>query len=516
LRIVGGAGLTTRRATFAGVIIALATCALGIVMSSGAGGAATAAPGTPPPNFVVILVDDQAMNTFKPAYMPRTFDDIVDQGTWFKNGIAAPPLCCPDRAGILTGEYPHNHGVFTNDPGYPDLRQKRNTLPVWLQRAGYSTGLVGKFMNHYTDTVGVTPAPGFDSWFGMMEPFRHYTDYNVSDNGKLVHFGDARSDYSTDVFTQRANQFLRNRSHSSAPFFLWLGYQAPHGQSRSTISPCLKSAAPPDSASVRAVEHIPLPRPPSFNEADMSDKPRAIRGRPRLSHEKIQYIEDNWHCALAAMGEVDKGVDSVMQELEDDGEADNTIVIYVSDNGFFFGEHRLPNEKSAIYEPALNVPFAVRVPPAYRRGSRVPTSPAVVTNQDIGATLIAYAGQYLGHRVRTCARAGRCRRMDGRSFAPLVGGSGKWPANRGALVEIHSGVNIYHAIRTPQYAYSELKTGERELYDLHADPFELHNKAGGPKYAAIQHRLAARLTTLRKCSGIRGRDTRRKHHPFCE
>ena len=512
---MGGAGLTTRRARYAGVTIALATATLAILVGSAARGSGAVAAATQPPNFVMILVDDQAMNTFKPAYMPRTFHDIVDQGTRFRNGIAAPPLCCPDRAGILTGQYPHNHGVFSNIPGFPELRDPADTLPVWLQRAGYRTGLVGKYMNHYTESAGAVPAPGFDTWFGMMEPFGYY-DYDASDNGTLQHFGSARSDYSTDVFTQKANQFLRTSSQSSDPFFLWLAYEAPHA-GKTSIPPCVtpSAAAPPDRASIRAVEHIPLPRPPSFNERDVSDKPRAIRDLPRLNEKDIRVITHIWTCALAAVEELDKGVGRVMQELKDDGEAQNTIVIYVSDNGYFFGEHRLPEAKADVYEPALNVPYAVRVPPAYRSGPRVRASDAVVTNQDIAATLIDYAGQYLGHRVSTCAFAGDCRRMDGRSFAPLVGGSGKRPAHRGALVEIHSGEHQYHAIRTPRYVYSKLATRERELYDLHADPFELRNQAGVQKYAKIQHRLAARLRSLRRCSGVRGRDAPTSR-PFCE
>ena len=107
-----------------------------------------------PPNVLLIVVDDQAQNTFKPRFMPHTFHDLVNHGTTFTNAIAAPPLCCPDRAGILTGQYPHNHGVFSNHPGYGDLRDPGNTLPVWLQNAGYRTGLFGKFMNHYEDVSG--------------------------------------------------------------------------------------------------------------------------------------------------------------------------------------------------------------------------------------------------------------------------------------------------------------------------------------------------------------------------
>jgi arylsulfatase A-like enzyme len=349
----------------------------------------------------------------------------------------------------------------------------------------------------------------------MMEPFGYY-NYDASENGKLQHFGNARDDYSTDVFTRKANQFLRTSSQSSDPFFLWLAYEAPHA-GKTSIPPCVtpSAAAPPDRASIRAVEDVPLPRPPSFNERDVSDKPKAIRDLPRLNDKAIRVITHIWTCALASVGELDKGVGRVMQELKNDGEAQNTIVIYVSDNGYFFGEHRLPEAKADVYEPALNVPFAVRVPRAYRSGPPASSSSAVVTNQDIAATLIAYARQYLDNPVPTCAGPGDCRRMDGRSFAPLVGGSGNWPASRGALVEIHSGDHHYHAIRTPRYVYSELATGERELYDLNADPFELRNQAGKRKYAAIQRQLAARLTLLRTCSGIRGRDAPTSR-PFCE
>jgi N-acetylglucosamine-6-sulfatase len=114
------------------------------------------------PNFLVILTDDQAQNSFKARYMPRTFRSIVDGGTRFANGLAAPPLCCPDRAGFLTGEYPHSSGVFSNHPGYPTLRDKGNTLPVWLARAGYRTALIGKYLNHYYGAEGATPAPGWN------------------------------------------------------------------------------------------------------------------------------------------------------------------------------------------------------------------------------------------------------------------------------------------------------------------------------------------------------------------
>jgi N-acetylglucosamine-6-sulfatase len=495
------------------VALALAIVAMGALLGAGTSGAGGGTHRQPPPNFILILTDDQATNTFKRAYMPRTFDDIVDQGTRFRNGIAAPPLCCPDRAGILTGQYPHNHGVFSNDPGYPSLRDPRNTVPVWLNRAGYRTGFVGKFLNHYSDGGNASPAPGFDQWFGFLGSPNYY-DYDVSDNGRIRHYGSGRGDYSTDVLSRRASAFVKRSAQVGDPFFLWLAYEAPHG-ARSPISPCWgpSSAAPPDQASVRAVMDIPLPRPPSFNEADVSDKPAAIRSLPRFDGAAIETIENIWHCALAAVKELDKGVGRVMQELKDDGEARNTVVVYVSDNGYFFGEHRRILGKSDVYEPALHVPFAVKVPHAYR-SARVHRSDEVVSNQDIAATMIDYANRSL-RDVRTCDRSGDCRRMDGRSFAPLVGGAGRWPSGRGVLAEIDADQQHYEAIRVPRYTYSELATGERELYDLKSDPYELRNQAASPAYAGVERRLAARLAVLRHCSGIKRRDAR-SARPFCE
>jgi N-acetylglucosamine-6-sulfatase len=494
-----------------GVLIVAIALAAGLFARGAA--QSTASASQPPPNFLLILVDDQAKNSFKPAYMPRTFHSLVDQGTTFTNGIAAPPLCCPDRAGILTGQYPHNHGVFSNDPGYPTLRDPHDTLPVWLKRAGYRTGFIGKFLNNYSQNNGTAPAPGFERWFSFMG-FPGYYNYRVSSDGKVQRFGDRRRAYSTDVLTRNANRFLRTSS-SSEPFFLWLAYEAPHGW-RSPIHPCHHPASPgpPSRASVKAVEHVPLPRPPSFNEPDVSDKPAAIRHLPRLDRHEIDQVTKNWHCTLAAVSELDKGVGRVMKTLAHSGQADNTIVFYASDNGTFFGEHRRIQGKSDVYEPALNVPYAVRVPHAYRDGLRRPQRGEVVSNQDIPATMIDYASRYLGG-VPTCDASGGCRRMDGRSLAPLLGGRGTWPHDRGVLDEINKGDHDYAAIRTPRYVYSELATGEREFYDLKRDPYELLNRAGGDGYSAVKHRLAARLARLRSCSGIRGRDAP-SAHPFCE
>ncbi len=476
--------------------------------------AAAATAAAPAPNFLVVLVDDQAQNSFKRRYMPRTFDDIVDRGTRFRDGLAAPPLCCPDRAGILTGQYPHNHGVFSNDPGYPMLRDPGDTLPVWLRQAGYRTGFVGKFLNGYGRSTGSPPAPGFANWFAFTG-FPAYNDYNVSDNGRTRHFGSRRSDYSTDVFTRHAKSFLAESAQSSTPFFLWLAYEAPHGW-RSPISPCTNGASPgpPTKSAYRAFKNVPLPKPPSFNERNVSDKPAAIRHLPRLNAKAINHIAIDWRCTLAAVRELDRGVGRVMNKLVANGQAHNTIVFYVSDNGNFFGEHRRPDGKSDVYEPSLNVPYAVKMPRIYRSGPRVDHSAAVVSNQDVAATIVDYANRY-ARPVETCAAPGDCRRLDGRTLAPLVASGGVWPVRRGVLDEINSGGHDYNAVRTPRYTYSELATGERELYDLKKDPHELHNHAGERAYKGAQARLAERLALLRRCSGVQGRDTPTAR-PFCE
>ncbi len=476
-----------------------------------------------PPSFLVVLVDDQAKNTFKSRYMPTTFRQIVDRGTTFTNGLAAPPLCCPDRAGIITGQYPHNHGVFSNRPGYPALQDPENTLPVWLQRAGYRTGLVGRFLNRYR---GLAPAPGYDRWFNYKGAGAYY-DYDVSDNGRLRRYGHRRSHYSTDVLSRVASGFLDQSARSAQPFFLWLTYNAPHPDWKTDSGPCeTGDPTAPGRRAYRAQTGVALPRSASFNERRVSDKPGRIRDLARLRRSEIKAIVRRWHCTLAAMRQVDKGIGRIMATLRDNRQLGHTIVVYLSDNGFFFGEHRIPFGKGFVYQPALEVPYVVRVPDSYEPTAPPVRSRKVVTNQDIAPTLLDYAARFQPG-VEPCAGAGVCRRMDGHSLVPILGGGGTWPSNRGILAEIDSRVAprrmrvspqcncAYAAIRTPRFVYSELSTGERELYDLNRDPDQLRNVVRSPGYSVTRQALAGRLDRLRQCSGVSGRDLP-DGAPFCE
>lgn len=466
------------------------------------------------PNYVVVMVDDQSSASFKPHYMPTTFHWLVDHGTRFSNGLAAPPLCCPDRAGVLTGQYPHHSGVFTNHPGYKDLQDKKDTLPVWLHRAGYRTGFVGKFLNHYDLVGGTAPAPGFDSWLGYYGPER-YVDYKLSNGTSVLTYGKDRNDYSTDVLTAGAKDFINASSHQPNPFFLWLAYHAPH-RNRVRGGHCRgHNPRPATKGDFKRFKHAQLPQPPNYNEKNVSDKPLAIASLPKISRGARGRIRKAWKCTLATMREVDIGVGRVMRELKADGELSNTIVLYLSDNGVFFGEHRIASGKQFAYEPALQVPFAARVPSALRTRPVKHHRDQVVSNVDIAPTLLDFAG-LPQHPPATCSETSRCRTLDGRSLAPLLGRPGAFPARRAALAEIKADQTAYHAIRARHSVLISYDDGEQELYNLARDPFELRNLAGTPRARVLQRNLKSRLSKLRNCAGIRGRDPREPGHPFCE
>jgi N-acetylglucosamine-6-sulfatase len=490
--------------------VGLASITAGAIGSEHPGAATAQVAGGNAPNVLLIVVDDQASSSFRPMYQPQTFRWLVRGGTKFTNGLAAPPLCCPDRAGLLSGDYPHNSGVFWDDPGYASLDDAGDTLPVWLQRAGYRTGLVGKFMNGYDEHEGLAPAPGFESWFNLLGTPRYY-GYQVSDQGSLRSYGTARRDYSTDVFARQAKQFIRQTSADPSPFFLWLGFDAPHTAHDGHVQGCRgNDPIPPDYKMLKRFRHVPLPRTANFNEFDVSDKPTNVADLPRISHRVFANIRRRFQCTLATDLEVDRAIGRIKRELAAEGELRQTIVFYYSDNGYFFGEHRIPRGKTLPYEPALRVPYAVRVPRSYRPQPQTRVRSQLVTNEDIPATILDFAGN-----PPSCASAVDCRTLDGRSIRPLLGGSGAWPSDRGILAEIDGGSKHWRAIRTPRYLYARYEGGGRELYDLRRDPDELHNLSSEPAASSVEGALADRLRRLRHCAGIQGRDQKLNGVPFC-
>jgi arylsulfatase A-like enzyme len=238
---------------------------------------------------------------------------------------------------------------------------------------------------------------------------------------------------------------------------------------------------------------VPLPKPPNFNEADVSDKPASIQKTPSLGAGGIADIQRKYRCQLESLLAVDDGVKKVINALQAKGELQNTLIIYTSDNGFFNGEHRLRTGKMRVYEESIRVPLQMRGP-GIPAGVRVND---LAINADLAPTIM---------QVATAATPGLA--MDGRSLIPVAQQPGI-ENGRALLIEEPgslSGVSVwgpgFEAIRTERYVYSELQgTGEKELYDLRTDPFELANRDAKPAYAATEAQLAAQLQQLQTCAG---------------
>jgi N-acetylglucosamine-6-sulfatase len=518
--------------------------------------AATATPAAatstqPRPNLIVIETDDQTAAQLTPESMPTTLDALGHQGTQFTDSVVSAPLCCPSRAGFLTGQYPHNDGVFDNTPGYPALRAKPQTLPAYLRAGGYRTGIAGRFLLNYTappplgadypsSDGGALAPPGVDDWFGYIEDAATYHNALFSDNGLKFTAGlDLGSGYTTNVINREAVDFVADSAPSPTPFFLWVTQVAPHTTNAPQTGECGGGTPIPAPGTYDRFAATPLPQPPSFNERRISDKPRWVRAHRRIQPDRRLLLVRGWRCALASLTTVDSGVAALLDELARTGELDNTAIFFTSDNGLLFGEHRLVQDKSYPYEETLRVPLLARVPPAYLglpAGGRSPRTVDVpVTNLDLTATLLDLAD------TAPCTPEG-CRGLDGRSLVPLLARQpGAWPKRRGTLVEIgnpscHRGPTIrnglttfYAAIRTPRFIYIKLRhvnpaTGlcdrtEYELYDLKKDPYELDNIAVNPEFrkpSEVQRGLARRLAALRQCAGIDGRDPQVAGRPYCE
>ena len=246
-----------------------------------------------------------------------------------------------------------------------------NNLAVWLQDAGYYTAMIGKYLNLYSNNPRVPP--GWSEWYAAAPDDQEAAatddqevyNYTLNENGTSVHYGTDPADFKQDVLTGKAVDFVNRRAPQAQPFFLWLTYTAPHvGGPDPNPNPPFNcdDAAKPAPRHAHAFDTEPLPRPPNFNEADVSDKPAAIRNLPLLNASQIADIQRKYRCELESLLSVDEGVKQVVDALRATGELDNTLIIYTSDNGYFHGEHRIPKGKLHIYEESIRVPLEMRGP----------------------------------------------------------------------------------------------------------------------------------------------------------
>lgn len=543
---------------------------------------------TSQPSFVLIQTDDQTLadlyaemrdgfGTRAPA-MPATLNRIARRGMTFDRYYATYPLCCPSRATLLTGQYSHTNRVIGNvapDGGWQGYRRSRayqHNLAAWLMSAGYRTIHIGKFLNQYgSDERPETEVPpGWEVWMtdATDNSARHFYGYMSNINGTVygpfgnVQYGqfaavdppgclhgpatNAHCNHKTDWITRNAVDQIERSARDGRPFYLQLDYNAPHGDHQPPIGP------EPTVRNYGRADGTPIPRTPAFNERDVSDKPSFIRDNaPPLTGRELRRIRIEYRKTLESLRDVDDGVRRIIGALNRVGKLKNTYVIFISDNGFFRGEHRLERAKFLPYEPAVHMPLLIRGP-GVPRGT---TSGELAANIDLAPTITELAraqptmpmdGRSLEPFLRdpdlrtrrpilleSFAKAtdvadapgvGDGEPLDpyaeptagasgaGTSTPPQAGVSGKGtvpdgvfvgpvrPGRRGdAATSISAPVENYGGVRLGRYKYVEYETGDIELYDLERDPHELNNKAGFPNYRYVQGFLAYQLRRLVDC-----------------
>jgi arylsulfatase A-like enzyme len=426
------------------------------------------------PSIVLILTDDQRWDTL--WAMPNVGSLLAQRGVTFSNGFVANALCCPSRANILKGAYSHTTRVYQNEGDHGPLAafDDSSTVATWLDDAGYRTALVGKYFNHYDETWAPYVPPGWDRWVAFATTDvggGKYLDYGLSVDGTYRTYGSATADYSTDVLASFAEDFIRTVP-ADEPLYLHFAPYAPHEPAtpaarHSTLFPTLSPW-----------------RPPSYDEPDVSDKPAHIQALPRFTSGDISRIDTLRRKQYRALRAVDEAVARLVQALADTGRLSTTMIVFMSDNGFHWGEHRWgkvgAENKQLPYEESIRVPFVVRYDPLVATAR---TDPSLVLNIDLAPTFAELAG---------ASAPG----AEGRSLLPLLATPGSaWRSD--FLVEhLLTNVPTYCAIRSTQALYVRYGTGEEELYLLGTDPYELTNLAADPAYAGTVAAMRERATAL--------------------
>jgi arylsulfatase A-like enzyme len=494
------------------------------------------APAASRPNIVVIQTDDQTLGDLYATYtdpltgaltaaMPNTLTLLAGGGITFNRYYVSNPLCCPSRTTLLTGRYSHNNGVLTNffpSGGFYKL-DLQNNLAVWLSNAGYKTSHVGKFLNQYGDNDPTQVPPGWDDWHTVIGDARLFYGYKTNDNGTVSDphgtYDEATKSYPeidspgcpdnppplqecnylTDHITQDATDAINK--YQANPFYLQVDYTTPHGD---IVTPGGPEPAPRYAGTFPGAK---VPRLPNFNEFDMTDKPAFVRHNPRLGFGKIDYVNRRYENRLEALRSVDDGVAKIVNELAVTNTLANTYIVFISDNGFFQGEHRFDSAKFLAYEPSTHLPLVIRGP------GIVPNthSGAVVGNVDLAPTFLQWTG------------ASATATTDGRSLVPftadpakrtltpilLEGFTGKGeeetPIRLARRRASHATASIaasprdYEGVRIGRYKYIQYRSGAKELYDLKLDPYELHSRHIDPRYREVKRYLSLVLARMQHC-----------------
>jgi len=462
-------------------------CALVAVWLAPAAGAA-------PPNIVFVLTDDLSWNLVQ--YMPHV-QDLQRRGMTFSRYYVTDSLCCPSRSSIFSGRYPHNTKIFTNkvpDGGFDAFHARGEEGSTWatdLQAAGYRTAMMGKYLNGYlpggvVDGKRLYIPPGWNEWDVAGNGYGEF-NYNLNQNGQLVHYGLQPQDYLTDVVGGRAVQFINGAADAGQPFALEVATFAPH--------------APYTPATRNAMDFpgLTAPRTPAFDFQNIH-APRWLSGHAPLTPQQIAQIDQAFRKRAQSVEAVDDMIGNIESTLQARGLADNTYIVFSSDNGYHMGEHRLLPGKMTAFDTDIRVPLVVAGPgvPAGR------TTTKIAENVDLRPTFDGIAGATVS------------RPVDGHSLVSLLRGRTPSGWRTGALIEHHGPDHArgdpdlplpgsgnpatYEALRTKDAVYVEYHNGQREYYLLLRDPDELHNA-----YRRLSHaqrtRLHDQLAALRRCRG---------------
>jgi N-acetylglucosamine-6-sulfatase len=435
------------------------------------------------PNIVFVLGDDVRWDdlgcTGHPFVRTPHIDRIAGEGANFRNAFVTTPICSPSRAGFLTGQYASRHGIIDNTDRSP-ASHKMVTFPGLLREAGYESAYVGKWHMGVDDS----PRPGFDYWVSVPGQ-GEYFDPEINENGKLRR----EKGYVTDLFNERAVRFIERRRDK--PFVLYVAHKAVHPNiaqhKDGSTTPIGGGGFTPAPRHARLYEGLPVPRRPNAGRAPV-DKPALLRKLPgvRPLGPDTGTSDETVRNRLRLLAGIDEGVGQIFEALKRKGELDNTMVVFAGDNGYFYGEHGLSEERRLAYEESIRIPLLLRYPGVVKAGVSINE---MVLNVDAAPTFLDFAA------------AGPPPRANGRSLRPLLEGrNADW--RQSFLIEYFSDTVMrrvrnmgYNAARTHRWKYiqyTELR-GMDELYDLERDPYEMNNLLCGgaspPELARMQREM---------------------------
>ena len=416
------------------------------------------------PDVLLIVTDDQRNRTID--WMDAVGRRILERGTRYPNGMIPTSVCCPSRASLLTGLFAHSTGVWSNGRSddiphtggwsvFHEAGLEDRTLAVWLQQAGYRTVLIGKYLNGYDGSPAGYVPPGWTTWHAFAEANGAYFDYRLrhSDGSETTH-GHGPAAYSTDVLARIGVRTVRE-APSYQPLFMMFTPYAVHGPTTpaprhigtATVGPFLS---------------------PSVNEPDVSDKPPWVADLPTEPIDLITQLRRNTQETLRS---VDEAIAALLDAFKQHRDLDDTLVIFTSDNGHLWGEHRLRG-KNMSYNVSSRVPLAMRWPGHLEPGSE---DRRLALNVDVTATIAEAAGVPLPSEIEGMSLLGSTQREGFALESPVTDGhdgSGQKVARPG-----------YCGYRTHRFVYVRYSGGVEELYDYQEDPFELTNIAQDPGYA---------------------------------